>query len=137
MGKVGRNIWEPYNRNLKGNISSSGGFKRIELVILLENFKTNILGAMGSQIDALQDKKRQEEEHKVMIILCPICRTKHPQLEFPLKNISVCHIFPYDHTNENFSSFPRLQAIYKSRDVGETSRRPPWKPRDQRTYQNL
>ena len=57
-GKVGRNLQEPYNRNLKGNTPSSGRVTRIELGNLLENLKTNILGAMGSQLDALQDKKR-------------------------------------------------------------------------------
>ena len=57
-GKVGRNLWEPYNRNLKGNTSSSGGFTRIELGNLLENFKTDILGAMDSQLDALHAKRR-------------------------------------------------------------------------------
>ena len=61
-GKVGRNLREPYNRNLKGNTSISGGVTRIELGNLLENFKIDILGAMGSQLDALQAKKRQEEE---------------------------------------------------------------------------
>ena len=34
----------------------------MELGNLLENFKNNILGAMCSQKDALQAKKRQEEE---------------------------------------------------------------------------
>ena len=77
-GKVGRNFWEPYNRNLKGNTSSFGGFTRIELGNLLENFKTDILGAMGSQLDVLQAKKIQEEECAVMSIFCPRCRTKHP-----------------------------------------------------------
>ena len=61
-GKVGRNIWEPYNRNLKGNTPILGGVTRIELGNLLENLKTNILGAIGSQLDALQAKKRKEEE---------------------------------------------------------------------------
>ena len=57
-GEVGRNIWEPYNRNTKGNTSSSGRVTRIELGNLLEKFKTDRLGAMGSQLDALQAKKR-------------------------------------------------------------------------------
>ena len=61
-GKVGRTLQEPYSRNLKGNTPSSGGFTRMELGNLLENFKTNILGAMGSQLDALQAKKRKDEE---------------------------------------------------------------------------
>ena len=61
-GKVGRNIQEPYNRNLKGDTPSTGGVTRMELGNLLENFKTDILGAMGSQLDVLQDKKTHEEE---------------------------------------------------------------------------
>ena len=109
---------------------------RIELGKLLENFKTNILGAMGSQLDVLQDNKRQEEKFAAMSILCPICRTKNPQREFPLNNISVCHIYMDDHTTKNCPSMLGLQAIYKSGDIGETSRRPPWKPRDQTPYQN-
>ena len=64
----------------------------MELVKLLENFKTDILGAMGSQLDALQAKKRKYEEWEAMSIFCPRCRTKHPQRECPLNNISVCHI---------------------------------------------
>ena len=57
-GGVANFCWEPYSRNVRGNISSSGGFTRVELGNLLENFKTDILGAMGSQIDVLQSKKR-------------------------------------------------------------------------------
>ena len=97
-GKVGRNLWEPYNRNPKGNTSSSGGVPRIELGNLLENFKTDISGAMGSQLNTLQAKKRQEEERTTMRIFYPRCRTKHPQREFPLNSISVCHIRIEDHT---------------------------------------
>ena len=76
--KVGKIFREPYSRNLKGNTPSSGGFTRIELGNLLENFKTNILGTMGSQLDALQAKKRQDEERAAMSIFFPGCRTKHP-----------------------------------------------------------
>ena len=132
-GKVGKNFWETYNRNLRGNIPSSGGVTRVELGNLLDNFKTDILGEMGSQLDSLQAKKRQDEEQAAMSIFYPRCRTKHPQRECPLKNIYVCHIC-IEHPTDNFPSFPRLQAIYKSGDVAETSRRNPWKPRDQPSY---
>ena len=101
---------------------------------MLDNFKTNILGVMGSQLDSLQAKKRQDEERAKMSIFCPRCRTKHPQRECPLNNISVCHICTDEHPIDNFPSFPRLQAIYKSQDVGETYRRPPWQSRDQPIY---
>ena len=136
-GEVGRNLREPYNRNLKGNTPSSGGVTRIELGNLLENFKTDILGAMGSQLDALQAKKRQEEEHAAMSMFCTRCITKHPQWEFPLNNISVCHICTEEHAIDDFPSLPGLQAIYKSGDISETSRRPPWQPRDPPPYQKF
>ena len=61
-GKVGKNFREPYSRNVRGNIPNSNGVTRIELGNLLENFKTDILGAMGSQLDALQAKKREDVE---------------------------------------------------------------------------
>ena len=109
----------------------------MELGNLLENFKTNILGAMGSQLDALQGKKRKEEECAAMSILCPRCRTKHPQRELPLNNISVSHICMDEHPIDNFPLFPGLQAIYKSGDIGETYWRPPWKRRDPLPYQNF
>ena len=57
-GKVAKKIQEPFSRNVRENIPSSGGVTRVELGNLLENFKTDILGAMGSQLDALQAKKR-------------------------------------------------------------------------------
>ena len=97
-------------------------------------FKTNILGEMGSQLDVLQAKKRKDEEQETMSILCPRCRTKHPHWEFPLNNISVCHICTEQNPTDDFPSLPGLQAIYKSGDIGETSRRPPWQPRDQPPY---
>ena len=132
--KVGGKLWiffqEPYSRNVRWNIPSSGGFIIVELRNLLENFKIDILGEMGSQLDALQSKKRKDEEWESMSIFCPRCRTKHPQRECPLNNIFVCQIYIEEHPTDNCPSFPRLQAIYKS-GYDETPRRPPWKPRDQ------
>ena len=39
----------------------------MELGNLLENFKTDILGSMGSQLDALHARKQQDEEWETMI----------------------------------------------------------------------
>ena len=136
-GKFGRNLREPYNRNLKGNTPISEGVTRVELGNLLENFKTNILGAMGSQLDVLQVKKRQEEECAVMSIFFPTCRTKHPQQECPLNSIFVCHICTEEHPIDDSPLLPGLQSIYKSGDIGEILRRPPWQPRDPPPSHNL
>jgi hypothetical protein len=44
--KIGKNVWDPYNRILKP--ISLGGIMREEIGNLLENFKTNILSTIGS-----------------------------------------------------------------------------------------
>ena len=71
---------------------------------------------MGSQLDALQAKKRKDEERAAMSIFCPRCRTKNPQMECPLNNIFVCHICTEENPTYNFPSFLVLQDIYKSGD---------------------
>ena len=50
----------------------------MELDNLLENFKTDILGATSSRLDALQAKKRQDEEQATMSIFHPRRTKKHP-----------------------------------------------------------
>ena len=47
-GKVTKNFWEPFSKNIRGNVPSSSGVTRVELRNILENFKNDILGAMGS-----------------------------------------------------------------------------------------
>jgi hypothetical protein len=73
--KTGKNVRDPYNRNLKP--VSSGGITRAEIGKLLENFKIDILSTIGSQLDTLNIKKKQEEENATMSIYCPRCRRKH------------------------------------------------------------
>ena len=47
-GGVAKIFQDPFSRNVRGNGPSSSGFTRVELGNLLENFKTDILGEMGS-----------------------------------------------------------------------------------------
>jgi hypothetical protein len=44
--KIGKNVWDPYNRSLKP--VSSAGITREEIGNLLEKFKTEILSTIGS-----------------------------------------------------------------------------------------
>jgi hypothetical protein len=73
--KTGKNVQDLYNRILKP--VSSGGIMREEIGNFLENFKTNILSTIGSQLDTLKIKKKQEEENAAMSIYFPRCRRKH------------------------------------------------------------
>ena len=135
--KTGKNVRDPYNRNLKP--ISSGGIRREEIGNLLENFKTNILITIGSQLDTIKPKKKQEEENEVMRIYCPRCKRKNSSRKCPLDNISVCGFCTKDHSTEKCPSFPSLLAIYRSGDPRESSYAPrkPWKPRSQPTYPDL
>ena len=134
--KTSKSIRDPFNRNLKG--SPPGGVTRTEIGNLLENFKTDILGTLGSQLDTLKAKKRQEEENVAFSIFCPKCRRKHRARECPLNNILVCQIFPDEHETDNCPLLPGLQEIYKSGENGKTSypSRRPWQPRGQPSYQD-
>jgi hypothetical protein len=102
--KTGKNVRDPYNRSLKP--ISSGGITRAEIGNLLENFKTDILSTIGSQLDTLKIKKKQEEENATMSIYCPRCRRKHSSRECPLDNISVCGFCTEDHVTEKCPSLP-------------------------------
>ena len=59
-GEIAKNFREPFSRNIRGNVPSSRGITRVEIWNLLENFKTDILGAMGSQLNDLEAKKRKD-----------------------------------------------------------------------------
>jgi hypothetical protein len=86
--KIGNNVRDPYNRILKP--ISSGGITRAEIGNLLENFKIDILSTIGSQLDILKIKKKQDEENDSMRIYCPRCKRKHSSREGPLDNIFIC-----------------------------------------------
>jgi hypothetical protein len=85
-GKAAKSVRESVNRNTK--TSTSGGVTRVELGNLLENFKTDLLGTIGSQLDTLKIRKKQEEENHVLSIFCSKCRKRHPLRECPLDNVS-------------------------------------------------
>jgi hypothetical protein len=124
--KTRKNIRDPYNRSLKP--ISSGGIMREEIGNLLENFKTYILRIIGSQLDTLKIKNKQEGENAAMSIYCPRCRRKHSSRECPLDNISVCGFYIEDHSTKKCPSLPGLLAIYRSGYPRESSYAPrrPW-----------
>jgi hypothetical protein len=135
--KKGKNVRDPYNRSLKP--VSSGGITRVDIGNLLENFKMDILITIGSQLDTLKIKKKQEEENAVISIYCPRCRRKHSSRECPLDKILVCSFCTDDHGTVKCPSLPNLLSIYRSVDPGESSYAPkrPWQPRNQPTYLDL
>jgi hypothetical protein len=122
--KTEKNVQDLYNRNLKP--VSSGGITRAEIGNLLEKFKTYILITIGSHLDTLNIKKKQEEENATMSIYFPRCRRKHSSWKCPLDDISICGFCTEDHSIDKFPSLPSFLAIYRSRDPREFSYAPRW-----------
>jgi hypothetical protein len=106
--KHGRGI-----RDTRVNKSALGGVTRVELWNLLENFKTDILGTLSSQLDTIKVKKKQEEENLGLSILCSKCRKRHPLRECPLNTVSICGICMENHSTEDYPSLPSWQVVFK------------------------
>jgi hypothetical protein len=79
----------------------------------LENFKTDILGTLTTQLDVLQAKQRQAEEEQSLAIFFPWCRKKHSPRECPLDMVRTCAICAKDHATEQCPSLPGLKVIFK------------------------
>ena len=45
---------------------------------LLEDFKTDRLSTLGTQVETLKTRKRQEEQDQILSFFCPKCRKKTP-----------------------------------------------------------
>ena len=119
-------------RDTRVNKSSLGGVTRVELGNLLENFKTDILGTLSSQLDTIKVKKRQEEENPVLSIFCSKCRKRHPLKECPLNTVSIYGICMEDHTMEDCPSLLGLKVIFKQ---GSDPVPPPLQTTQRRAWQ--
>jgi len=102
-----------YDRFVRDNKISTEGVTRVELGNLLENFKTDILGTLTTQLDIVQAKQKQMEAEQNLAIFCPRCRRKHSHKECPLDTVQTCAICTKDHLTESCPSLPGLKAVYK------------------------
>jgi hypothetical protein len=93
--------------------STTRSITREEIGNLLENFKTDLLSTLGSQIDTLKDKKKQEEQNEALAVFCHRCKKKHPPRECPLDSIQVCGICADNHSMKDCPLFPGLKSICK------------------------
>jgi hypothetical protein len=74
QAKTRKSVRDPINRITK---PTPGGVTKIKLGNLLENFKTNILNTIISQLDTIKIKRKQQEENATLAIFCPWCRKRH------------------------------------------------------------
>jgi hypothetical protein len=103
----------PLTRN--NNITNEG-VTQAEVGNLLENFKTDILSTLTTQLVVLQDKKKQEEVKKTLAIFCHRCRKKHGPRECPLDVVQVCAICAKDHAMEQCPSLLGLKYVFREEE---------------------
>jgi len=123
-----------YDRFTRDNRTSTEGVTRVELGNLLENFKTDILGTLTTQLDIVQAKQKQVEAEQNLEIFCPRCRKKHSHKECLLDTVQTCAIFTKDHLTESCPSLPGLKAVYKEAEEEPEltyfiNQRRQWQPR--------
>jgi hypothetical protein len=96
------------NRNI-----TSGGVTQARVGNLLENFKTDILSTLTTQLDVLQAKHKKIEAEQTLAIFFHRCRRKHGPRDFPLDVVQVCTICTKDHDMEQYPSLPRLKFVFR------------------------
>ena len=114
--------------------SAVGGITRAEIGSLLENFKTDLLSILGTQVDVLKANKKKEEQEQALAIFCSKCRKKHPLRECPLDSIQVCGLCTENHSTENCLRLKELQMNSMEEVPGiegfyYVAPQRPWKPR--------
>eukprot|EP00253_Pinus_taeda_P006506 PITA_06506 len=99
-----------HDRFTRENKIPSEGVTRVEIGSLFENFKTDILGTLTTQLDVLQAKQNQMEAEQNLALFCPRCRKKHSHKECPLDTVQTCAIYTRDHSTESCPSLLGLKA---------------------------
>eukprot|EP00253_Pinus_taeda_P004519 PITA_04519 len=123
-----------HDRFARENKISIEGVTRVEIGNLFENFKTDILGTLTTQLDVLQAKQKQMKAEQNLAIFCPRCRKKHSHKECPLDTVQTCTICTRDHSTKSCPSLPGLKASYPSANLwlNQTSQsgwsNPPYPP---------
>ena len=114
--------------------SAAGGITRAEIGSRLENFKTNLLSTLGTQVDVLKANKKKEEQEQALAIFCSKCKKKHPLRDCSLDSIQVCGLCTGNHSTENCVTLKELQTNSMEEMQGAegfyyVAPRRPWPPR--------
>ena len=91
--------------------SSSGGVARVEIGNLLENFKTDMMSSISSQLDILKAMNIHVMEYFSLDIFCVKCRQKYRLRECPLQEVEVCGLCELDHNTKDCPSIPKVKVV--------------------------
>ena len=72
-GSSRNNKWDKLERDVfdRTHKSSNGGATRAKIGNLLENFKTEMMSSISSEIDVLREKQKQAVEYLTLDVFCP------------------------------------------------------------------
>ena len=90
--------------------SSNGGAIRAEIGNILENFKTEMMSSISSEIDVPRAKQKQAVEDLTLGVFFPKCRKNHPLKECPLGKVEVCQLCELNHDTKEFPPLPQVKA---------------------------
>lgn len=93
--------------------SANGGVTRAKIGNLFEDFKTELLNTLTTQIDTLQEKQKQVESKKALSIFCSKCRQKHPLRKCPLNSVELCGLCEQGHPTNLCPTIPKLKSTMK------------------------
>ena len=91
--------------------ASNGGATHAEIGNLLENFKTEMMSSISSEIDVLKEKQKQAVEDLTLGVFFPRCRKNHPLRECPLEKVEVCQLCELNHNTKECPSLPQVKAV--------------------------
>ena len=92
--------------------SGVGGATRVEIGNILENFKTDMMSSISSQMDVMREKKKQVAEDLVLGMFFPKCRKKHHLKECPLDKEEVCGLCKLEHDFKDCPSLPKAKEVF-------------------------
>ena len=84
ISRNSNSVQDTFTRNSR---LTSTRLTQVELGNLLDDFKTNILGSLASQIDTIQLKQKQANQEKELAFFCSKCKQNQPLIECPLNSI--------------------------------------------------
>ena len=85
---------------------------RADIGNILENFKTDMMNSIYSQLDVMREIHKQVAEDLVLGVFFPKCKKKHPPKECPLDKAEVCGMCELEHDTKYCPSLPKSKAVF-------------------------
>ena len=93
--------------------SATRSISRAKFGSLLEDFKSDLLSTLGTEVEVLKTKKiqeQQDQQDQALSIFFPNCRKKHPLKECPLNIVQICGLCTSNHKTDDCPRLKELQA---------------------------